>query len=158
MSIPSLPPLLNHNLYLDRKQRDGASVLMNNNRNWEREKARNGVLRKPPLKTACLAGTLSVYLPDCQHLCVSVCVSGLALNQHFHRLCSRAHLVWLIIPILRPMPSRVSLRIMNCALFCLSASFSQHLPSFLHLECLYHLALCEMKINGVKEDGILMEL
>lgn len=62
--FPFFRPLI-HNLCLDRKQRDGASVLMNNNRNWERHREReseSGILRQPPLQTVCLAGTWSLGL------------------------------------------------------------------------------------------------
>lgn len=70
LSFQFLVPLT-HKLCLDSTQRDGASVLMNNNRNWEKEKVRTGSRGK---LSVWLALSLSLYLPDCQQLCVSVSV------------------------------------------------------------------------------------
>lgn len=79
--------LLIHNLSLDRKQREGASVLMNNNRNWERERERG----TEAAQTVCLARS------NCQTVsnCVSVCVNALTPNQNFHRSCCQTNQVWL---------------------------------------------------------------
>lgn len=70
--------MLIHNLCLDRKQREWASVLKCNNKYWEREKSKKGIWRLPSLQTACLALGL---------ICASVCVNTPSMDQNFHNSC-----------------------------------------------------------------------
>ena len=149
--FPFFRPLI-HNLCLDRKQRDGASVLMNNNRNWERHTEReseSGILRQPSFAN-CLSGWHLVSRSICQTVsdCVFLSVSTLSpwtkISTH-HAV--RLNQVWLTTAILRPQcHPEVCLnnRALRSVVFvCLLFPTPGSILALTHLECLHHLALWE---------------